>query len=131
MMTGHLLGVAEKTSPDIVQSITELGKKGQPAVDFLLLALNDGDKRVRIAAAHALGKIGDSRSVEPLISMLQDRDRDIRFVSASALGMIGDPRAIEPLARACIDENCFVRITAKEALTRLSSPVENNSLRFF
>ncbi len=119
-MTGHLLGVAEKTSPDIVQSIVELGKKGQPAVDFLLLALQDGDKRIRIAAAHALGEIGDRRSVEPLISMLADRDRDIRFISASALGMIGDPRAIVPLASACADENCFVRITAKEALARIS-----------
>ncbi|MCU0632783.1 MAG: HEAT repeat domain-containing protein [Methanolinea sp.] len=119
-MTGHLLGLAEKTRPDIIQSIIDLGKKGQPAVDFLLLALKDEDKRVRIAAAHVLGEIGDRRSVEPLISMLADHDRDIRFISASALGRIGDPRAVEPLARACADENCFVRITAKEALTSLS-----------
>jgi len=119
-MTGHLLCLTQKTRPDIIQLIADLEKKGQPAVEYLLLALKDEDKRVRIAAAHALGEIGDRRSVGPLIFMLEDEDRDIRFVSASILGKIGDFRAVEPLTRACTDENCFVRITVKDALTRLS-----------
>lgn len=119
-MTGTLQCLAQKTRPDIIQLIADLKKKGQPAVDYLILALNDEDKRVRIAAAQALGEIDDCRSVEPLISMLGDRDRDIRFISALNLGKIGDFRAIEPLTRACGDENCYVRITAKEALHRLS-----------
>ena len=120
LMTGHLQCLAQKTRPDIIQSIADLEKKGQPAVDYLLLALKDEDKRIRIAAARALGEIGDCRSIEPLIRMLEDKDRDIRFISASILGRIGDFRAFEPLTRACTDENCFVRITAKDSLTKLS-----------
>jgi len=120
LMTGTLQCLAEKTRPDIIQSIADLEKKGQPAVEYLILALNDEYKRVRIAAARALGEIGDNRSIGPLIAMLGDKDRDIRFISALNLGKIGDFRAIEPLTRACADEHCFVRITAKEALNRLS-----------
>lgn len=118
-MAIHTKGMAEEARYDIIQSISDLGKKGQPAVDYLLLALNDEDKRVRIAAANALCNIGDARCVEALIALLSDRDKDIRFVSASLLGRIGDPRAREPLTRACADENCFVRIMAKESLLRI------------
>lgn len=120
LMTGTLQCLAQRTRPDIIQLIADLEKKGQPAVEYLLLTLKDEDKGIRIAAARALGKMGDQRSVGPLISMLEDKDRDIRFISAQVLGKIGDFRAIEPLTRACADENCFVRITAKEALARLS-----------
>jgi HEAT repeat protein len=112
-------GLAEGTRYDIIHSIHDLGKKGQPAVDFLLLALKDEDKRVRIAAANALCDIGDARCVDALITLLSDGDKDIRFVSASLLGKIGDPRAREPLSRACADDNCFVRIMAREALHRI------------
>src|SRR5690606_28882190 len=90
LMTGTLQCVAQETRPDIIQLIADLGKKGQPAVEYLILALHDEDKRVRIAAARALGEIGDRRSIEPLIAMLGDKDRDIRFISALNLGKIGD-----------------------------------------
>ncbi|MDH7510486.1 MAG: HEAT repeat domain-containing protein [Methanolinea sp.] len=118
-MAIHPEGVAEETRCDIIHSIHDLGKKGQPAVDYLLLALKDEDKRVRIAAANALCDVGDARCVDALIILLSDGDKDIRFVAASLLGKIGDPRAREPLSRACADENCFVRIMAKEALHRI------------
>lgn len=118
-MASHMDAVAEKTRYDIIQSIEELGRKGEPAVDFLLLALKDEDKRVRIAAANALGEIGDSRSIDALINLLADSDKDLRFISASLLGKIGDPRARDALSRACTDENCFVRIMAREALSRI------------
>jgi len=118
-MIGKLSAKAETTRFDIIQSIRELQKKGSPAVDFLQLALNDTDKRVRIAAAQALGDIGDSRCLDALIALLADPDKDMRFISASVLGKIGDPRAKEALMHACADENCFVRLMAKEALSRL------------
>ncbi len=115
----HTNAMAEETRYDIIHSIHDLGKKGQPAVDFLLLALKDEDKRVRIAAANALGDIGDTRSVDALITLLFDGDKDLRFISASLLGKIGDLRAREPLSRACADENCFVRVMARESLSRI------------
>jgi HEAT repeat protein len=109
----------EKTSPDIVQSVQDLARIGAPATEYLVLALNDEDKRVKIAAAKALGDIGDRRCVEYLVTTLGDHDKDVRFTSAIALGKVGDQRAVEPLTRTCMDENCFVRIAAREALARV------------
>ena len=118
-MAGHTEATAEKTRYDIIQSIEEMGRKGHPAVDFLLLALKEDDKRVRIAAARALCEIGDRRCIDALITLLSDSDKDIRFISASLLGKTGDPAAREPLFRACTDDNCFVRLMAKDALSRI------------
>jgi HEAT repeat protein len=47
--------------------------------------------------ANALGKVGDARAVEPLITALKDDDKDVRRQAAKALGEIGDARAVEPL----------------------------------
>jgi HEAT repeat protein len=43
------------------------------------------DPTVRAGAAEALGQIGDSCAVEPLIAALKDNDRDVRRVMAEAL----------------------------------------------
>ena len=43
----------------------------------LVAALKDKDKYVRKAAAEALGQIGDTRAVEPLIDALKDSDFDV------------------------------------------------------
>lgn len=96
-----------------------MGKEGQPAVDFLIQALSDQDKRVRIVAAHALGEIGDPRCYESLAGMLSDQDKDIRFISAMALETLGDPRAIGPLSGIRKDDDCFVCIAARDALIKL------------
>jgi HEAT repeat protein len=60
------------------------------------------DWEVSIAAAEALGKIGDTSAVKPLINMLEagasNRYEDRSGLPATiALGAIGDSRAIEPL----------------------------------
>ena len=119
LMTGYKLAIMEKTSPDIVQSVKDLARIGPPATEYLVLALNDEDKRVKIAAAKALGDIGDRRCVDSLVMTLGDHDKDIRFASAIALGKVGDQRAVGPLIKTCMDENCFVRIAAREALARV------------
>ena len=64
----------------------------------------------------ALGKIGDARAVEPLITVLKDVNSNTREGAAIALGRIGDARAIEPLEQALTDDNAFVRETATLAL---------------
>jgi HEAT repeat protein len=54
---------------------------------------------VRQAAAEALGQIGDTSAVEPLIAALRDASLGVRRAAADALGQIGDRRALEP--RSC------------------------------
>lgn len=89
----------------------------------LIQALNDPNAKdwVRMSMADTLGKIGDPRAVEPLISALGDEDEGFRCEAAAALGEIGDPRAVEPLTRALEDESEWVRETAAEALEKIRS----------
>ncbi|MEQ8176011.1 MAG: HEAT repeat domain-containing protein [Syntrophomonadaceae bacterium] len=65
-------------------------------VKGLIKALNDSEPSIGIAAAEALGNIGDPRAVAPLITSLQNKGYLMRH-AAEALGKIGDPQAIEPL----------------------------------
>jgi HEAT repeat protein len=58
-------------------------------IDPLLTALCDPVADVRLAAAEALGKVGD-RSVTPALSQaLQDGDSRVRAAAARAMGEIG------------------------------------------
>ncbi|AEH51257.1 HEAT repeat domain-containing protein [Pseudothermotoga thermarum] len=50
--------------------------------------LKDSDPYVRKSTAEALGKIGDSRAVEPLIQALKDDDENVRSSASKALEKI-------------------------------------------
>jgi HEAT repeat protein len=67
----------------------------EPLISVLKGADVDGDARQ--AAASALGKIGDTRALEPLIAALKNVINGVRQAAAEALGNIGDARALEPL----------------------------------
>jgi HEAT repeat protein len=56
--------------------------------------------RVRLEVAEALGRLQNSRAVNPLIALLKDEKESSVYVKESAvkaLGMLGDIRALEPL----------------------------------
>jgi HEAT repeat protein len=92
-------------------------------VSGLIKALGYGkDAGVRAAAAGSLGRIGDSRAVEPLIAVLGDARRDVRQAAAGALSLIGDPRAVQPLIGVLNDWDPIVRQTAAGALGRFGAP---------
>ncbi|QSZ68177.1 HEAT repeat domain-containing protein [Methanofollis aquaemaris] len=70
----------------------------------------------RWGAAEALGRLGDSRAVEPLIRALEDDpDPRVRKKAAWALGQIGDMRGQRPLLAAIRDRDEDVREIAEEA----------------
>ena len=71
--------------------------KAQGDVGGLVEALGyEDDHNVRLAAASALGRIVDKRTVKSLIKALDDRRR-VKEVAAQALGEIGDSRAVDSL----------------------------------
>lgn len=93
--------------------------KSQGDVDGLIEALGyQDDHNIRLSAASALAKVGDSRAVNPLISALDDQ-RGVKEVAALALGEIGDPLAVEPLVDQLADENWEVRSSVAKALGKL------------
>jgi len=89
------------------------------AVAPLIAALADNQAEVRMAAAEALGPLGDPRAVEPLTATLKDYAESVRQRSAIALGQIGDPRAAQPLVAVLVDRILEVRQAAAQALDRL------------
>ncbi|MBP7830680.1 MAG: HEAT repeat domain-containing protein [Kiritimatiellae bacterium] len=62
---------------------------GAQAYSHLIAALQDPDLVVRMAAADALGELGDNRATEHLIDVL---DGDIRLNAAGALAKLGEPQ---------------------------------------
>ncbi|MBI4652196.1 HEAT repeat domain-containing protein [Candidatus Desantisbacteria bacterium] len=68
-------------------------------------------------AAQALGNLGDTSAVLPLIQALYDSSFHVRYKSADALGKIGDERALAPLIiLAENDEMEYVSIYAENAI---------------
>jgi HEAT repeat protein len=59
--------------------------------DQLLDALRHSDPAVRGAAANTLGRLGDTRAVEPLIDIFRDPVRQVGQRAAEALGRLGAP----------------------------------------
>lgn len=78
-------------------NINKLKTKGN--VQGLIRALNyKKDPTIRRDAAKALGEIGDSLAVEPLIEIaIGDDSIELRIKAIDSLGKLGDIRAVEPL----------------------------------
>lgn len=87
-----------------------------------LAVLEKKYSQVRVAAAYALGRIGDQRAVLPLIAALKDESPELRKAAAHALGEIGSSEAGPPLVEALKDSEENVQAKAAEALVRIADP---------
>jgi HEAT repeat protein len=104
-----------------------LAEFGEDAVEPLCEELKKLSKRPsdasrRNAVITALGKIGDVRAVDPLLSMLGHKSPSARFCSAEALGRIGNRCAVVPLVGALNDGDRDVRAKASQALIEIADP---------
>jgi HEAT repeat protein len=110
-------GAGEREEARMATVIDLLGIGG-PSVEILIEYLEDDDWLVREAAADLLGKIGDVRSVEPLMKRLeQDKDTGVKELAIKALGLIGDARPTQ-LYLAAIPIRPL-RVYAMEALAKI------------
>ena len=113
-------------------TIAKLAEYGDPAVEMLIKGLRKRDAGVRCGCAEALGKIGNTRAVEPLIKKLGDRGeyqvregltvvfaQTVATSCADALGDIGDARAVEPLIELLTDRDPAHREAAMWALGKI------------
>ena len=85
-------------------------------LDSLAVRLKDANDRVRLAAARALGNVGDERSTLALTARLDDPQAQVRAAAAAALGNIADARATPALVRAWPDPDAHVRASIASAL---------------
>ena len=96
---------------------------GDAAVKPLLTALQSEEDHICQSAADALGWLGNSCAVEPLIALLRDKDEaSIPYSAVDALGRLGDERAVKPLIDILGNTNEFVRGRASYALVLLGNP---------
>ena len=113
------------TPGDQVVAAVQLGVLGDAtATGVLESAVIDDDRplAVRRAAAIALGRIGWSRSSDPLSRVLARAvDPTLRCAVAHALGLIGDPAALPALIAGLASPAAEVRRTCAEALSRLGA----------
>jgi HEAT repeat protein len=110
---------------DQILAAEQLGVLGDgTATGVLESAVTDEDRplAVRQAAATALGRIGWTRSTDPLSRVLvRSVDPGLRCAAAAALGRIGDPSALPALTAGLASPAIEVRRTCAGALSRLGA----------
>ncbi len=104
-------------------SANEPGTGDNERLAYFILMLADDNEVNRWKAAESLGRMGDSRAVEPLIDTLWDDDSRVRLKAAWALGRIGDSRAILPLRRLYRMEKEDMKDTITEAIEEISHQI--------
>jgi HEAT repeat protein len=111
-------------------AVMKLGMMGgEEAVRNLILLVRNQheDLIVRGRAALMLGKLGDTRAVEPLIEALDAPGYQTPMYAAESLGKLGDPRAIPPLRRMLTTSHDKFREAAQTALSRLGYDPNDSS----
>jgi HEAT repeat protein len=88
----------------------------QDPVLAYLAALAAPHWKTRWQAAQALGELGDSRAIEPLMAALEDDNQWVRIVAVEALGLLGAEEATEYLISALEDDSMWVRRACVVAL---------------
>ena len=80
------------------------------------------DKDVRRAAIRALGEVGDSHTIGPLIATLNDSEEDVRRAAVETLAEIGDVHAVEPLIVALKGSIASVDHASARLLAKIGAP---------
>ncbi len=88
--------------------------------DSLIPLLGDKDKKVRIAAAEAVGRLRCEASIPGLQKCLKDPDVEIRMAAVKGLKAIRSPQSAPGLVEALTDNNAEVGGHAAVALRQLN-----------
>jgi HEAT repeat protein len=100
----------------------ELRKLGTAAVEPLIAALKTNDDALRGAAARLLGRIGDTRAIEPLLDVaLGFESKPLRADADKALLAIGEP-ALKPIIEGLKRPGVNALASAADLLGRIGDP---------
>jgi len=116
--------------------------KDTRSITPILYCLNNKNEhyKFRLAAAEALGRIGDKNAVESLIEVVSDESEKsvyVRESAAHALGMIGDMRAVDPFLsileakKNFLDKFTFLKERVIEALGKIDFSQNKRALSVF
>lgn len=93
--------------------------KAREAVDEVAPLLAHADSEVRVAAAKALGNLGDTRIAASLLIALRDPAWEVRSMAAKSLGRLQLQAALPELTAALADPAWWVRYNAAGAIAAL------------
>ncbi|HEY2735727.1 MAG TPA: HEAT repeat domain-containing protein, partial [Polyangiales bacterium] len=86
------------------------------SVDDLTKQLSSSNERTRVSATVSLARLGDKRSLKPLVTALHDPSAEVRAIAAVALGKLKHKAALPSLRSAATDDtDDTVRKKAREA----------------
>jgi len=87
------------------------------ATQGLLVASDDSNEDVRLAACRAWGRRGGPQAIAGLSKLaVGDEDVDVRRVAIEQLGKFSEQSAVDALARALDDRDPAIQLTAVESL---------------
>ncbi|MBD3381963.1 MAG: hypothetical protein GF404_07185 [candidate division Zixibacteria bacterium] len=95
---------------------------GEPAVPYLIGALQTENLYQLRLASICLGKIGHSDGTEPVMELFDHYNHTVRSSAATAVGNIGDTIAVEALIVLLSDSTETVRKSASVALGKIGHP---------
>jgi hypothetical protein len=85
-------------------------------VDELAKTLSSSNEKARMGAVISLAKLGDKRTLKPLVTALHDPSAEIRALAATALGRLKHKAALPALRNAATDDTDeTVKIKARAA----------------
>ena len=135
---GSLAGCGDREEKDIVDYISDLGKRDfilrmgaanllsqeaketdVIAVPYLEITLQDPREEIRRYSAQALGRIRDYSSIPALIDGLKQENDEVRYDCILALGGFEDPRVNAAILENVNDESSYVRWSSMEMLGKL------------
>lgn len=104
----------------LMERIARLGSS--EISDLLKKIRKDQDADIVKEAVLALGRIGGSEFLEPLLLLLQDKgnNRQVRMKAIEALGFMGRKEAIEPLVALLKEDDKYIRQTVVMALAQIN-----------
>ena len=106
----------------LVLAIAMLGALPRPAfagdrIVDLTTMLSSSSERTRLSAVLSLARLGDKRTMKPLVTALKDPSPQVRAIAATALGKLGHKAALPLLkATAADDLDETVRTKARDAV---------------
>ncbi len=123
----HELGFAVKDSePSVrraaVEALRSIGSTTntdvkEAAKRYLIQALTDEVRDIRVASVYNLGSIAGDDVIPVMRSLLRDRDDFIKVAAIKVLARLKNPSSVEDLLRMLEEPNGFVRSSAIEALS--------------
>jgi HEAT repeat protein len=121
---------ARHRGPDAAMATWALGEqRAAAALPVLVRALGEGDVRVQVAAATAIGALEAVEQAPPaLVSAARASSPALKRAAARALAQLHDPGTVDALIELLAIDDRDVRIALVEALGQIGSPKAASAL---